>query len=653
MPAIMKAEKVQQYSLEIGNMIAEMFTRPQNGRFSAATMYEQVFREPDWRGMPETRNRPRRLAGRDSVYQHQVGPIYGPINPNLLPFSMEFIGYPALALLRQNIMLQNIVTVFSEEMTKKWVVPSPSDESVTEEEVQALIKLDQKHKGQALFRKALTEQLFSGGCLVFIDVGDENLEAPLELDPVSIPKGSLRGFRIVEPMNCYAMGYNAYDPLAENYFVPQYWNIQGRDVHASRFLYFAENELPILLRPAYMFFGIPFTQLLLDYVYNFERSRDAAARALRNHSLLGLMTDLSSILQTGVCAGNPQSIINRLRIMQATRDQDGIALLNKETEEFFQITTPLTGMQELTEQQLQLMSFAARIPVTKLFLTPPKGFSTTDEMSEQNWAQVINGRQTRQLTDNVIKFHKIIALNEWGKTLGTLDYKWPDVRDMSAKEKAELQNQLAQRDSTLVQGQILDASEVRERMAADEESGYSGIYIGDDWEPETPEPDGNEGQEPDQEEEGAGNEAEEKTEQTAPKPGDALSGTSPERKEWEALSTKTTSLSQEEQKRLQKLQIKLFGGSRTHNKRKGRDDGEEEIIEQELGEEEESGDALPDLEHPGGEAHSPERPAAQSLREGVEPAVAANAPLSPGTRRKSSQPRGNDPTRIRTAPDDV
>lgn len=75
--------------------------------------------------------------------------------------------------------------------------------------------------------------------------------------------------------------------------------------------------------------------------------------------------------------------------------------------------------------------------------------------------------------------------------------------------------------------------------------------------------------------------------------------------------------------------------------------------EQELGEEESSGDALPDLEHPGGEAHSPERPAAQSLREGVEPAIAANAPRSPGTRRKSTAGiEGNDPTRVRTAPDD-
>ena len=74
--------------------------------------------------------------------------------------------------------------------------------------------------------------------------------------------------------------------------------------------------------------------------------------------------------------------------------------------------------------------------------------------------------------------------------------------------------------------------------------------------------------------------------------------------------------------------------------------------EQDMGEEEESGDALPNLEHPGGEAHSPERPAAQPLRGEIEPAVAANAPRSPGTRRKSSQPRGNDPTRIRTAPDD-
>ena len=308
------------------------------------------------------------------------------------------------------------------------------------------------------------------------------------------------------------------------------------------------------------------------------------------------MTDLRSILQTGSCAGNPQSIINRLKIMQATRDQDGIALLNKETEEFFQITTALSGMQELTEQQLQLMSFAARIPVTKLFLTPPKGFSSTDEMSEQNWAQVINGRQERQLTDNVRKFHQIISLNEWGQTLGTLDYVWPDVRDMSAKEKAELQNQLASRDSTLVGAQILDPLEVRERMAADEESGYSGIYIGDDWEPES-----------------AVQEAE------------------------EIAAGEETRAEREEAEKPQ------FPRAKTGGLKSGDGNGDEKMVTEEEGKASEATERNP---------NTSKRPSSSNVRKDIGRYDLSDASRLTGTRRKTPLVDGKDPTRIRTAPDD-
>lgn len=466
-----QCEKVSLFSAAVASAVAN---RPERSRWSSASTFEEVFRGQDARKRPQSKHD---LVGDSALAD--FGPIYGPINPMLLPFTVEFIGYPTLAMLRQNILVQNIVTTYAEEMTKKWVEVSPGDDTVTEEDVEDVRQLDKEWKTEDFFRDCLIESGFSGGCLAFIDNGDTNLEAPLTLDEKSFPKDSLRGFRIVEPMNAYAMGYNAYDPLAPNYFVPQYWNIQGKDVHASRFLYFAETNLPLLLKPAYNFFGIPMPQMLLDYVYNFERSRDSAARAIRNHSLLGLLTDLSQLLQSGISETNPQSIINRIRVMQATRDQDGIALLDKATEEFFQITTPLTGMMELTSQQLELLALVTRLPVTKLFGTPPRGFNASGDNYQEDFAHVISGRIKRILHDNVVKYHKIIQLNKHGRFIEALDYKWPDIREMSEKEKADIRLVDAQADAALVTATIIDPSESRERLAGTPNSGYEGIYIGD------------------------------------------------------------------------------------------------------------------------------------------------------------------------------
>lgn len=412
------------------------------------------------------------------------GEFLGGIRPELLPFQVEFIGYPALALLRQNIIIQNIVVTYAEEVTKKWVKPVAQDDDVDDEIIKGIERLGKEKKAEDFFRKCFEEMGFNGGCLAFIDVGDQDLQTPLSLTPESITPGSLKGFKIIEAFNTFCPTYNSSHPLDENYFVPEIWNVYGTEVHASRFLYFAQTTLPMLLKPAYNFFGIPLPQMILDYLYNFQRSRDASAMAIRNHSLLGLKTDMQGVLQSGFCPGDPSSIINRIRMMQGTRDQNGIALVDRE-EEFFNITTPLSGLMELNSQQMELLALVTRLPVTKLFGTPPRGFNATGDSEKEDFGNVIMGLQKRILQENVEKYYAILQLNAWGKYYPNVDYIWNDPREMTEKDKAEIQNTLAQRDAALVGANIIDATEARESLAAREGSGYENIAVGVvDYDPE-------------------------------------------------------------------------------------------------------------------------------------------------------------------------
>jgi phage-related protein (TIGR01555 family) len=407
-----------------------------------------------------------------------------PVDPSLLSIGgSKFISYPLLSELRQNPIIQNIVNTYAEEMTRRWVERKPSEESESDEEVKRLSKLDRQWSGEKIFREAKEISGYYGGCLVFIDNGDTNLEVPMRISPGGIARGSLRGFTIIEPINCYPMGYNTWNPLSLDYYVPQYWNILGQDVHASRFLYFSECSMPVILRPTYNFFGMSTSQLIIDYVYNFERSRDAAARAIRNHSLLGLKTNMGQMLQGDT--GDPQNLVNRLRFMQAVRDQDGIAALDKEFEDFFQITTPLAGLSDLTSQQLELLSLITRLPVTKLFGTPPRGFNATGDAEKQDFAHVIAGMQKRQLQDNVRKFDQIIQLNEYGSFLQDIDYVWPDTREMTEEQRAQIRSTEAATDAALVTAQIISGSEARMRLAASTDGGYQNIEVGEVTPPES------------------------------------------------------------------------------------------------------------------------------------------------------------------------
>lgn len=461
-----KAEDVQCEKIRVSDAAVAAFAQPERPRWSTASTYADVIRGQDKRERPEGS---RHTVG-DSI-PSGFGPLSGPINPALLPFAVEFIGYPALAMLRQNILVQNIATMFSEEMTKKWVKISPGDDDVTEEDVKRVRELDKKWKGERFFRECAEECIYSGGCLAYIDVEDTNLEAPMNLDSASIPTGTLKGFKILDPAIVHAEGWQSSDPLKDNYYLPEFWRVRGKSVHKSRFLYFAETSVPEMLKPAYNFFGISMPQMLLDYIYNFERTRDAMIRAMRNHSLLGLETDMSQILQGGEARG----LLNRLRIMQATRDQDGIAAINMGSEKFFQITTPLSGFMELGSMQLELLALASRGPVTKLFGTPPRGFNASGDNYQADFASVIHGRQKRILHENVVKFHKIIQLNEYGRFIENLEYEWPDTREMTDKEKAEINKLKAETDSALVTAGIALPEEVVVALVNDPERGYQGV----------------------------------------------------------------------------------------------------------------------------------------------------------------------------------
>lgn len=451
----------------------------------------------------------------------------GPVDPSVLPFATKFIGYPALSMLRQNIIIQNAVATYAQEMTKKWVevkgddqgndnkaarphsakaplpglgqpvekpVASPGagdsdqEKGSLAEDAKRVAGYGKKWKAEALFRSIMEEVGFSGGCLVFIDNGDTNLAAPMPLNKRGIPKGSIKGFRILEPMNCYALNYNASNPLSPDYFVPTHWMILNQKVHASRLLYFTQNNLPFLLKPAYNFFGVPIPQMILDYLYNFERSRDAAARLIRNYSKRIISTDMSAVLVSGLCedgevddAMDVESIFNRVRIMQLTEDNDGYLLLDKDREQFDQITTSLSGMMEMVSQQMELVALVLKIPVTKLFGTPPRGFNATGDAEKEDFANFISGMRKQILQDNVEKFYKIIQLSEAGYVVEELEYTWPDLREATEEQKANIRQLDAQTGSTLVQAGIIDAIEERQRLAATEDSGYQFIDA-EDWE---------------------------------------------------------------------------------------------------------------------------------------------------------------------------
>lgn len=394
----------------------------------------------------------------------------------------RFIGYPRLASLQQDGIIQAMIGALCEGMTREWCTFNGDADAV--KAVEGALK---KHNLHTNLLWSVETCGYQGGCLLYIDMGvtddREELATELTLDAAKIPQGSFKGFRQVEPFCVAPAPYQCVNPLLPDYFNPTHWYVHGQKVHRSRFLYFAWNTPPVLLRPAYNFFGIPLPQVVLPYLEDFTRSRKSASRLVDNFSLLGLKTDLSSLLNPDDGEdeeGNASSIEGlraRLMAFNGIRSNNGTAVIDKTDEEFFQINTPLSGVEGLVSQQLELISLVGREPVTELFGTPPRGFNATGDNENRSWCRRMEGVRSRLLVANFERARAIIELSELGGLQTGVETEWPSLQEKDEVQKSQARSAEAQTDTAYLDRGVLMPDEVRGKLAADPESGYPGLNL--------------------------------------------------------------------------------------------------------------------------------------------------------------------------------
>ncbi len=355
-----------------------------------------------------------------------------------------FLGYPLLQQIAQNPLISAGVETLADEMTKKFVELSYTSEIKKNEvgisnsnKLIEFIRIDlKKFDIQNLLRKAAEMIGYYGGCLIYIDTGTpENLlNSPLILDSVTFPKNSLKRFHIIDPINCSPGRYNSINPLSKDYFMPSTWLVSGKEIHASRFLYFSGKDAPLLYKPSYNFFGIPLAQLAWEYVMHFTKSRDAAARLLTKFSLTALKTNMS-----GALAGEGTSSLEaRLSYFVEKQNNNGIFALDKEQEELVKLDTSLSGTTEIVRQSLEMIATVFRIPAVKLLGISPSGFNATGQSDIHNFYDYCTSMQEKQLSSNLKKIIELLQINSFSMIDNNLSFKWVALADNEIRNETEI-----------------------------------------------------------------------------------------------------------------------------------------------------------------------------------------------------------------------
>lgn len=281
----------------------------------------------------------------------------------------------------------------------------------------------------------------------------------------------LRRLKAIEPVWTYPMAYNAVNPLLEDWYNPQYWYVMGRELHVSRILPFISRPVPDILKPSYAFGGIALSQLAEPYVNIWLRTRQSVADLIHSFSVMVLKTNLQTMTQPDAAS----NLLGRMALFNALRDNNGSFVIDKQTEEFANVSASLSGLHELQAQSQEHMSFPARIPLVKLTGIQPSGLNASSEGEIRVYYDTINSYQNRTVRRPLQIVVNFAMLSLWGEIDEDLMLEFEPLWEMSKKEQAELQKMEAERDGAFIDKGVLAPEEVRERVISDPDLPYGGL----------------------------------------------------------------------------------------------------------------------------------------------------------------------------------
>lgn len=393
-----------------------------------------------------------------------------------------FRGYQYLSLLQQQPEYRKITETLAEEATRKWIKLTTTGKEDKTDRLDKLDKALKKYRVRALFRAMAEMDGFYGRGQLYIDVKapngtnaqavDGELATPLLRDPAKIKKGSLLGFKTVEPVWTYPGAYDSSNPLAPDYYRPTSWYVMGRTIHATRLLTFISRSVPDLLKASYNFGGLSMSQLAEPYVNNWLRTRDSVSDLVRAFSLTGLATDMGSTLTEGDNGGN---LFARMDLFNRTRDNRGMMLIDKDMEEIFQFNTPLSSIDKLQAQAQEQMSAVSSIPLVKLLGVTPSGLNASSDGEIRVFYDRVNAYQENFMRDPLAYVLAVIQLSEFGDIDDDISFEFEPLWEPDPMEAATVRKTDAETDAVLLECGAISPLDIRERIINDPDNGYHGL----------------------------------------------------------------------------------------------------------------------------------------------------------------------------------
>ncbi len=401
------------------------------------------------------------------------------INPAIMDwYALQgFIGWQACALLAQNWLIDRAISMPARDATRNgWDIVRVDGGKFEDKHAKLLKSYD-----KAFRMKFQAEQLVRLGRVFGIRIAlfkVDSTDPDYYLNPFNpdgVTEGSYKGIAQVDPYWCAPIldAAASGDPASIHFYEPTYWMIGGLQVHRTHLHIFRTPEPPDILKPMYLYGGIPITQFIMERVYAAERTANEAPLLAQSKRTNVWLTDMAAFRQAG---DNAKDTIQQ---WVSYRDNYGIKIGDKEADAFQQFETSLSDLDTVIMTQYQLVAAASSVPATKLLGTQPKGFNSTGDYEESNYHEFLESIQEHDLTPFLERHHMLVLRSNGIQDVETT-VTWRPLDAPTAKELADTNLSKAQTDAALAQVGAIDGEDVRRRLATDPDSGYAQLGNADE-----------------------------------------------------------------------------------------------------------------------------------------------------------------------------
>lgn len=333
-----------------------------------------------------------------------------------------------------------------------------------------ITKIEKEEKRLGLWQKLLECKIKSrlwGGAAIVIGAADgSDYSEPFDFEKVG--KGGIPYLTVMTRRELTSNELTT-DPMSEWYAKPSSYLVTGLNsafvqVHPSRLIVQIGVPHPDPWNAVASTSG--WGDSVLQRVYDAMLNTDSTAANIAslvfeaNVDSFGI-PDLMEKLSTKEYENR---LLNRLTLAKAGKSVSK-ALVHDTEETYGRHTINFTGLPDVMQSFLLMVSGAADIPLTRFLGQTPSGLSSTGEGDMKNYYDRIQSMQTLEIEPALFRFDEALIRSALGDRPDEIFYNWTPLEQLNEKDQAEIGLKNAQAAETITRTGLFDQEELRDAVS--------------------------------------------------------------------------------------------------------------------------------------------------------------------------------------------